>query len=144
PGGLTSAISPAEFGTKSHSRNPLIFGLFVRIHMVEQVGSGIGRINDLLKKANLPKPEFKTKGMFTVVFNRAMEETTRKTTQKTTQKILNLISQNPKISRKEMANNIIGITEDGVKYNLNKLKNNGIIERIGPAKGGHWKILKKL
>lgn len=34
PGGLTSAISPAEFGTKSHSRNPLIFGLFVRIQMV--------------------------------------------------------------------------------------------------------------
>lgn len=29
PGGLTSAISPAEFGTKSHSRNPLIFGLFI-------------------------------------------------------------------------------------------------------------------
>ena len=43
-----------------------------------------------------------------------------------------------------MAINIVGITEDGVKYNLNKLKNNGIIERIGPAKGGYWKILKKL
>jgi ATP-dependent DNA helicase RecG len=112
--------------------------------MVEQVGSGIGRINDLLKKANLPIPEFKTKGMFTVVFHRTVEETTRKTTRKTTQKILDLIRQNPKISRKEMANNIIDITEDGVKYNLNKLKNNGIIERIGPAKGGYWKILKEL
>jgi ATP-dependent DNA helicase RecG len=78
--------------------------------------------------------------MFTVVFRRTGE----KTTQKTTQKILELISQNPKISRKEMAINIAGITEDGVKYNLNKLKNNGIIERIGPAKGGYWKILKKL
>jgi ATP-dependent DNA helicase RecG len=74
--------------------------------------------------------------MFTVVFRRTVEETT--------QKILELISQNPKISRKEMAINIVGITEDGVKYNLNKLKNNGIIERIGPAKRGYWKILKKL
>jgi len=71
-----------------------------------------------------------------VVFRRTVEETT--------QKILELISQNPKISRKEMAINIVGITEDGVKYNLNKLKNNGIIERIGPAKRGYWKILKKL
>jgi len=67
----------------------------------------------------------------------------RRTVKETTQKILELISQNPKISRKEMAINIVGITEDGVKYNLNKLKNNGIIERIGPAKGGYWKILKK-
>jgi len=31
--------------------------------------------------------------------------------EETTQKILELISQNPKISRKEMAINIIGITE---------------------------------
>lgn len=51
PGGLTSAISLVDFGTKSHSRNPLIFGLFVRIRMVEQVGSGIGRIRDLMKSS---------------------------------------------------------------------------------------------
>jgi ATP-dependent DNA helicase RecG len=69
--------------------------------------------------------------MFTVVFRRTVEETT--------QKILELISQNPKISRKEMAINIVGITEDGVKYNLNKLKNNGIIERVGPANGATGK-----
>ncbi|WP_425640224.1 ATP-binding protein [Algoriphagus yeomjeoni] len=60
PGGLSSAISLVGFGTKSHSRNPLIFGLFLRIHMVEQVGSGIDRIRDLMKKANLPEPVFKT------------------------------------------------------------------------------------
>ncbi len=77
---------------------------------VEQVGSGIGRINDLLKEVNLPKPIFKTRGMFTVVFRRTVEETARKTTQK----ILELISQNPKISRKEMANNIVGITDDKI------------------------------
>ena len=38
-----------------------------------------------------------------------------------------------------MAINIVGITEDGVKYNLNKLKNNGIIERVGPANGATGK-----
>jgi hypothetical protein len=73
PGGLTSAISPSDFGTRSHSRNPLIFGLFVRIRMVEQVGSGIGRIKDQMKEAKLPQPEFKTDGMFTVVLHRTVE-----------------------------------------------------------------------
>ena len=43
PGGLISAIRPEEFGRRSISRNPLIFGLFARMHMVEQVGSGIDR-----------------------------------------------------------------------------------------------------
>ncbi|WP_416377645.1 ATP-binding protein [Algoriphagus persicinus] len=42
-------MTEAEFGTKSHSRNPLIFGLFVRIHRIEQMGSGVGRIKDLMK-----------------------------------------------------------------------------------------------
>ena len=83
PGGLTSAISPSEFGTKSHSRNPLIFGLFVRLNMVEQVGSGIGRIKNLLSEANLPAPIFKTDGIFTVVFQR---ENTLKSSEKSSGK----------------------------------------------------------
>ncbi len=43
------------------------------------------------------------------------------TTVKTTQKIISLIKANPKITRKELAEKI-GITHDGVKYNLEKLK----------------------
>ena len=39
PGGLVSAIKPADFGKRSHSRNPLIFGLFALMQLVEQVGS---------------------------------------------------------------------------------------------------------
>ncbi|WP_028298623.1 AlbA family DNA-binding domain-containing protein [Olivibacter sitiensis] len=70
PGGLVGAIDPAEFGFKSHSRNPLIFGLFERIQMVEQIGSGISRIRDAMEKASLPSPIFKTEGMFTLVLKR--------------------------------------------------------------------------
>jgi len=44
-----SAIPKAEFGRRSHSRNPLVFGLFARMHLVEQVGSGINRMNNLMK-----------------------------------------------------------------------------------------------
>lgn len=72
-----------------------------------------------------------------------------KTTQKTTQKINNnqkriieLIEKNPSITRKKIAKEI-NITEDGVKYNLSKLKQNKIIERVGPVNGGHWTINKR-
>lgn len=57
----------------------------------------------------------------------------------TSEKILETIKQNATISRKEMAE-IVGITADGVKYHLQKLKEQGVIERVGPDKGGYWKI----
>jgi len=92
PGGLVSAINPKDFGTRSHSRNPLIFGLFERIDMVEQIGSGIGRIKDSLKENELPDPEFILEGMFSVILYRKNKETfPEKTEEKTREKIIRLI-----------------------------------------------------
>ena len=59
----------------------------------------------------------------------------------TAQKILELIQKDPYITRKELVKIIGNITEDGIKYHLHKLQKEGIIKRIGPAKGGHWKII---
>jgi len=36
----------------------LNFGLFARMHLSEQVGSGIGRIQDLMQGVGLPEPDF--------------------------------------------------------------------------------------
>jgi len=149
PGGLVSAIPESEFGKRSHSRNPLIFGLFARMHLVEQVGSGIGRIQDLMKAAGLPEPDFRKDGFFTVILKRpaqisvhTTQKTTRKTTRKTADRIIEILLLSPKASRSEIAQAIGDITEDGVKYQLNKLKKHGIIERVGPDKGGFWKVVK--
>lgn len=54
-------------------------------------------------------------------------------------KIIELIKENPKVTRNELAS-ILNITSDGVKYNLKKLVDNGIIERIGLDNGGYWKV----
>ena len=61
----------------------------------------------------------------------------QKTTQKTTQKIndsqiaiINYLKINPKAGRKEIALNVSGITENGVKYNLRRLKELGLIKHI--------------
>ena len=70
------------------------------------------------------------------------EKTVEKTTQKTTQKILELLKEYPFMSRKEIADNLENISEDGVKYNLAKLNKDGHIRRIGPDKGGHWEVVK--
>jgi len=138
PGGLTSAIKPAEFGTKSHSRNPLVFGLFEWVDMVEKIGSGISRINDAMKDAKLAKPVFITKGIFTVVFNRVtVEETVEKTTR---EKIIELIRNNSTITTKDIADSI-GITAKGVEYQLAKMQEDKILIREGSKKSGNWKLL---
>lgn len=137
PGGLTSAISPTDFGTKSHSRNPLIFGLFVRIRMVEQVGSGIGRIKDQMKAAKLSEPLFKTAGMFTVVLQRPEKSSGKSSPGDAREEIIKLIRNNPSITREELANTV-GITVKGVDYHLTKMQKEGILEREGSRKTGMW------
>ncbi len=77
--------------------------------------------------------------------NNSLNKTTQKTTQKiklndNQLKIIELIKENSKITRNELANKL-NITSDGVKYNLKKLVSNNIIERIGPDNGGYWKII---
>ena len=56
--------------------------------------------------------------------------------------ILAYLAINPTASRKELAMHIDNSTEDGIKYNLDRLKNLGYIQREGPAKGGFWKIIE--
>ena len=70
------------------------------------------------------------------------QKTTQKTTQKITQKIIEAITKKSDITQKELAT-IIGITEDGVKYHITRLRKQGLLKRIGPDKGGYWEVLKK-
>ena len=67
------------------------------------------------------------------------KEVDRKGGQKTKDTILRLIASNPSISSIEMAKTI-GINRSAISKHLKKLKEEGIIERQGPAKGGIWKI----
>ena len=69
PEGLLPLVAK-DFGHKSMTHNPLVFGLFTRMHLVKRVASDIPRMQKAMKEADLPEPEFHTEGMFTVVFKR--------------------------------------------------------------------------
>lgn len=66
---------------------------------------------------------------------------TEKTTQKTTQKILDVLKADPTATRKELAD-LLGLTPDGIKWNIEKLKKAGKLRRIGPDKGGRWEVIE--
>lgn len=68
------------------------------------------------------------------------QKTTRKT-EKTTQKILDVLKADPTATRKELAD-LLGLTSDGIKWNIEKLKKAGKLRRIGPDKGGKWDIIE--
>ena len=70
------------------------------------------------------------------------QSTTEKTTKKTTEKVLDLLKSNPYLTNREMAD-MLTLSEDGVFYQIKKLKAKGIIVRIGGDKGGHWEIIDK-
>ena len=58
---------------------------------------------------------------------------------KSRDKIIALLSEDGKLSAAALAEKI-GISAKAVEKHLTNLKADGIIERIGPAKGGYWKV----
>lgn len=144
PGGLVSGIPRNEFGKRSLSRNPLIFGLFERIKMVEQIGSGITRMRDLMEESHLTPPEFNTEGIFTVTFRRPFdfEKWVERWVEKLTEnrvKILREVHHNDKVTKKELEQKV-DVSATAIDNNIEVLKDLGLLIREGSDKGGYWKI----
>ncbi|MEW5948842.1 MAG: ATP-binding protein [Thermodesulfobacteriota bacterium] len=126
--------------------NPLIANAFFRTGLIESWGRGIEKINNECKLAGVPAPEinYDFVGLM-ITFQTGIEgkthiETREKTRVKTREKILRLILEDPSISTEEMSERI-GITKKGIEWQIMRLKRDGILQRIGPAKGGYWKII---
>ena len=146
PGGLLPIVA-RDFGHKSMTRNPLIFGLFTRMHLVERVASGIPRMQEAMKEAKLPEPEFHTDGMFTVVFKRQtknyatddiVNDTVNDTVNEKEQEVLNLLRLQPGLNATEIAQKL-GKSIPTIKRYLSSLSKLDLIEFKGaPKTGGYY------
>jgi ATP-dependent DNA helicase RecG len=56
-------------------------------------------------------------------------------------RILLLLRQNTRLSALELAEEV-GISSRKIEQNIARLKESGILFRIGPTKGGYWEVLK--
>ncbi|MCI0692876.1 winged helix-turn-helix transcriptional regulator [candidate division KSB1 bacterium] len=124
-----------------------IVNVFFRAGMIEAWGRGIARILEACKAAKLPEPEIrheKTGLWFEFYFS---EQQTGNTTQyglgeklgETRTTIVNAMLADPKVTVVQLARTL-QISTTAVEKNLQFLKERGYIERIGPAKGGYWKV----
>ncbi len=64
-----------------------------------------------------------------------------KGSEKTQDRILELISQNNKISAKNMALEL-NLSSRAIEKHLSQLKKLQIIKRVGADRGGHWEIIQ--
>jgi ATP-dependent DNA helicase RecG len=152
-------MKPAHFklGETVFRRNPLIVDLFSRIHFGEKMGTGMKRMRDICKKENSRYPRIEyTDTHFYITFCQsreylkmaAKEKVVRKGGQKRwseltkkQQQILEIIQDNPKMSRLELSKDL-GINPSAVQKHIEKLKEKGLLRRIGPDKGGYWEVLR--
>ncbi|MDR1937859.1 MAG: helix-turn-helix domain-containing protein [Tannerellaceae bacterium] len=149
PGGLLPGVKN-DFGKKSMTRNPLIFGLFTRMNLVERVASGIPRMRGEMQDAGLPAPIFSTDGgFFTVEFRRPKRDdivnpdngivnviVNDKDAIKQT--VLRLITEKEGLSASDIAKLIDRSWRTTMRY-LNLLKKENKIEfRGAPKTGGYY------
>ena len=64
-----------------------------------------------------------------------------KTRKKIRDKLIGLMKNSPEITTGELAE-MPGIIVKGIEWNLNNLKEKGIIKRVGPAKGVHRGVIE--
>lgn len=97
--------------------------------------------DDWKEQPNLKDPHYnKTLQKVDRKSGQKSESVDRKGGQKTKVSIIRMIKDNPSISSIEMAN-LIGINRSAKSKHLKKLKEDHIIKREGPAKGGKWIII---
>ena len=159
PGNFPSQLSPEtiKLPHESYPHNLLIAQVLYLTTYLERWGSGAERIMQLCKAQNLPEPEWKTDNeTVSIIFKRPVfsdspggqkgsQKGGQKGSQKdtlikvndTTERILQLLMENPYITRKIMSQEL-GLSQSAIQKHINKLKNAGKIYRKGGDKGGLW------
>lgn len=104
-------------------------------------GRGIEKIIDLCDSSGLPQPVFYIGfGGLQLEFIPNLE-VTEKVMEKTSEKIIQLLVLMSDVTIAELAEQI-GISERSIERNLQNLQKSKKILRIGPDKGGYWKVIE--
>ena len=156
PGTFYGGISVADIQTdnyKSSLRNKLVAEAFYLTNNIEKYGSGFIRIRKALQDYPEVSLEVKEIGAgVELIFKRIsnpdelqqkseLENGSEKSSEKSSEKILTLLASTVQMTTKELAEKM-GIGQRAVEKQIEKLKREGRLQRIGPDKGGHWQVQK--
>ncbi|PWD97743.1 ATP-binding protein [Marinilabilia rubra] len=145
PGKLPDSITIDDLianNYKSTPRNKLIADFCKSIGIIEKYGSGIQRVIRYFNDEGLPLPHFKniSEGFLVTVFTNEKTNVTENVTEKREFQILNILRENNVITTSELAK-LLNVTRRTIARDIEKLKIEGMIKRLGPDKGGRWRVL---
>ena len=158
PGFFTEEATPEDYINKeepSRPRNPLIAQILYLSGEIERWGSGIKNVYETCQEEKIEtRFEDRKTAFFAVVYRKDIEGLIANTEKslnnnvpinvpvkitETEKQIIYLMSNNPNITQKQLAEKL-NVTEKTIKRNTLKLKEKGILVRIGSDKNGYWKI----
>lgn len=123
----------------------MIARTFYRRGIIETWGRGTLKIARLMRDAGHQPPTVSLRpGAVVVTFGlpgEAPQKTPQKTPQKLPEAILLLLRGQPELSSAQIAL-LLGKSESAVKRATRKLRQSGRLTRIGPDKGGYWKVIE--
>ena len=158
PGHLPNNLTVAKIRTgNSNIRNPILVS-YVAKGLLPYHGLGSGIKRALEDWPDIDFTDDRDGCLFTATVQRkeigglvepgigsekssAKAEGSQKSSQKSSQKIIELMQGNPTITIADLAQSV-GVTDRAIKKQIEKLKAQGRIRRIGPDKGGHWEVVE--
>lgn len=147
-GSLHFGFTPESLFEPHESRpwNPLIASVFYRRGLIESWGQGTLRMASWAKEAGMPLPEIlEVPGAVVVRFHlrppRASGKTSGKMSGKTADRVLVMLKELPNRSIPDLAGEL-NTTERSIERAIRALRESGRLERIGPARGGSWKVIE--
>lgn len=122
-------------------RNPILAKLYRMVKLAENAGFGLEKMERNWKGYSQTMP------LFSIEFDSVILQFPMKLGDRLGDRlsnnqmiILQEIEKNESVSISELST-IIGISTTAIENNISKLKDLGLLERVGPAKGGVWKIV---
>jgi predicted HTH transcriptional regulator len=156
-GGLVEGMTREDFfNCRSMPRNRELMRIFKDVELVERLGSGMTRILKAYDRSIFElTPNFLVVTFpFAKGFNSNDGNTTDSVSDRvkdrvkdrvsdrvneTQRDIMLMMEKNPKITAKELSDNL-KINERNVRNNIRSLKKSGLIGRVGSDKTGYWEI----
>lgn len=150
-GDLHFGLTPEALFREHESKpwNPMIARTFYRRGIIETWGRGTLKIARLMQESGHAPPTLSVReGAVIMTFGvpmrvpgKTLGKTPGKTPGKTTSAILQLLKGEPNLSFPDIAHRLRK-SESAIERAVRRLRESGQLERIGPAKGGSWKVIE--
>ncbi len=152
PGGFPKPLEELKAKDLSLPRNPILTKLFRMVKIAENAGFGLDKIESNWMAYNGTSPNFDIEFDTVMVRLKTVNDSPERVKGaiglgerlgETEEKIIQAMANDLYVSQTELSEKL-AISTTAIEKHIKNLKEKGIIKRVGPARGGHWEVIKRL